>query len=147
MENPCGFADALGLDPDDRYFLPPRVAVSYPTPCSLTILNLLRRSRHLLGTGRETEARAVIAELNGVPLDDELVEEHLEELEYGIKAENEGGKATWAECFSERNLLWKRTLNGMMLQFIQQLNGQNFYCTSFSDGMALRKRQYSERLL
>lgn len=86
-------------------------------------------SRHLLGTGRREEARKVVAELNGVPTDDALVEETMEELEFGIRAENEGGKATWAECFSTRNNLWKRTGNGMMLQFIQQLNGQNFYCT------------------
>lgn len=57
-----------------------------------------------------------------------MVTETLEELEYAIHAENDGGKATWLECFSERNMLWKRTINGMMLQFIQQLNGQNFYC-------------------
>ncbi|KAI0073728.1 general substrate transporter [Panus rudis PR-1116 ss-1] len=83
--------------------------------------------RHLLGTGKEAEARKVVAQLNSVPEDDPLVIEIIEELEFGIKAENEGGKATWWECFSTRNLLWKRTLNGMMLQFIQQLNGQNFY--------------------
>jgi hypothetical protein len=82
----------------------------------------------LLGTGREAEARTVVAQLNSVPEDDILVIEIIEELEFGIKAENEGGKATWLECFSSRNMLWKRTLNGMMLQFIQQLNGQNFYC-------------------
>lgn len=29
-------------------------------------------------------------------------------------------------------MLWIRTLNGMMLQFIQQLNGQNFYCQFLS---------------
>ncbi|OBZ68528.1 Hexose transporter 2 [Grifola frondosa] len=83
--------------------------------------------RHLLGTGRESEARKVVAELNGVPEDDPVVVDIMEELEVGIKAENEGGKATWMECFSARNVLWKRTMNGMMLQFIQQLNGQNFY--------------------
>lgn len=83
--------------------------------------------RHLLGCGKEAEARKVIARLNGVSENDLVVIETMEELEYGIKLENEGGKATWAECFSTRNMLWKRTLNGMMLQFIQQLNGQNFY--------------------
>ncbi|KAF8899307.1 sugar transporter [Infundibulicybe gibba] len=83
--------------------------------------------RHLLGTGRIDEARKVVAELNGVPIDDPLVEESIEELNYGIQEENRGGKATWMECFSSRNNLWKRTGNGMMLQFIQQLNGQNFY--------------------
>ncbi|KAG5352739.1 hypothetical protein C0989_000784 [Termitomyces sp. Mn162] len=84
-------------------------------------------SRHLLGRDREAEARTVIAELNAVPESDPLVDEIVEELDFAIKAENEGGKATWAECFSTRNNLWKRTGNGMMLQFIQQLNGQNFY--------------------
>lgn len=85
--------------------------------------------RHLLGTGKAEEARRVISEMNSVAEDDPLVYDIIEELEVGIKAENEGGKATWLECFSTRNMLWKRTLNGMMLQFIQQLNGQNFYCT------------------
>ncbi|KAF4623455.1 hypothetical protein D9613_002266 [Agrocybe pediades] len=83
--------------------------------------------RHLLGLGRNAEARKVLAALNGVSEDDVLVDELVGELDYAIKAENEGGKATWAECFSTRNNLWKRTGNGMMLQFIQQLNGQNFY--------------------
>ncbi|KAF5312723.1 hypothetical protein D9619_002694 [Psilocybe cf. subviscida] len=83
--------------------------------------------RHLLGTGRATEARKVLAALNGVPEDDDLVDELVAELDFAIQAENEGGKATWMECFSTRNNLWKRTINGMMLQFIQQLNGQNFY--------------------
>ncbi|KAG2743705.1 general substrate transporter [Suillus brevipes Sb2] len=83
--------------------------------------------RHLLGTGRGDEARKVVAELNGVPEDDLLVIETVEELDFAIRAENEGGKATWLECFSTRNALWCRTINGMMLQFIQQLNGQKFY--------------------
>jgi MFS transporter, SP family, sugar:H+ symporter len=84
--------------------------------------------RHSLGRGREEEAKATIASLNGVSVNDPLVAELVDELEYSIRAENEGGKATWAECFGPRNVLWKRTMNGMMLQFIQQLNGQNFYC-------------------
>ena len=84
--------------------------------------------RHLLGTNREDEARRVISMMNGVELDDPLVLDTIEELEVAIRAENEGGKATWAECFSTRNMLYKRTINGMMLQFVQQLNGQNFYC-------------------
>ncbi|OBZ66071.1 hypothetical protein A0H81_13963 [Grifola frondosa] len=83
--------------------------------------------RHLLGTGRESEARKVVAELNGVPEDDPVVVDIVEELEVGIKAENEGSKSTWMECFSARNGLWKRTINGMVLRFVRQLNGQNFY--------------------
>ncbi|KAG8219357.1 general substrate transporter [Butyriboletus roseoflavus] len=83
--------------------------------------------RHLLGTHRGEQARVVIAELNSVPIDSDVVEAHGAELAGTIRAENEGSKATWAECFSTRNALWKRTGNGIMLQLIQQLNGQNFY--------------------
>jgi SP family sugar:H+ symporter-like MFS transporter len=93
------------------------------------ILFLPESPRHLLYTNREAEARVVIAELNSAALDDEIVEESISELMIAISAENEGGEPTWIECFSTRNSLWKRTINGMMLQFIQQLNGQNFYCT------------------
>ena len=70
----------------------------------------------------------MIAKFNSVPVDSDVVEAHVAELAEAIKAENEGGKATWAECFSARNVMWKRTGNGIMLQCIQQLNGQNFYC-------------------
>ncbi|TFK56381.1 sugar transporter [Heliocybe sulcata] len=83
--------------------------------------------RHLLGTGCREQAVQVVAQMNSVDVDDPLVTEIIEELEYGIKAENEGGKAGWLECFSTRNKLWFRTINGIMLQAIQQLNGQNFY--------------------
>jgi len=81
----------------------------------------------LLGKGREKEARSSIASMNSVPESDPLVEGIIGELLLAIHEENEGGKSTWAECFSDRNMLWKRTMNGCMLQFIQQLNGQNFY--------------------
>jgi len=83
--------------------------------------------RHLLGTGRKEQAQRVIAKMNSVDIDDPLVTEIIEEMEYGIRAENEGGKVGWLECFSRRNKLWFRTINGIMLQAIQQLNGQNFY--------------------
>lgn len=69
--------------------------------------------------------REVIAQKK--PPDNGFVDELVGELDFAIQAENEGGKATWLECFSTRNYFWKRTINGMMLQFIQQLNGQNFY--------------------
>ncbi|KAG2031293.1 general substrate transporter [Suillus americanus] len=91
------------------------------------ILKVPESPRHLLGTGRGDEARKVIAGLNGVPEDDPLVIEIIEELDFAIRAENEGGKATWLECFSRRNALWRRTINGMIINFIQQLSGTNFY--------------------
>ncbi|KIY65663.1 general substrate transporter [Cylindrobasidium torrendii FP15055 ss-10] len=108
-----------------------RIPVGLQIPLGLIILSgmffLPESPRYLLGNNRIGEARKVLAELNGVPEEDCLIEDLVEDLLYGIKIENDGGKATWGECFSSRNMLWKRTMNGMMLQFIQQLNGQNFY--------------------
>jgi MFS transporter, SP family, sugar:H+ symporter len=101
----------------------------------------------LIGIGRSEEARQVIADMNGTSLDDPLVVEAMEELEIGIRAENEGGKATWIECFSTRNMLWKRTINGMMLQFIQQLNGQNFCAFSFATICFFHESQYNGILI
>ncbi|EJU01963.1 general substrate transporter [Dacryopinax primogenitus] len=93
----------------------------------LALFILPESPRHLLGLHREDEARRSIAILNNVPIDDILVHETIDELREAIREENEGGKATWIECFSHRNKLYWRTINGMMLQFVQQLNGQNFY--------------------
>ena len=113
------------------FFLPESPYVLFKF-CSITSQNYSYSEytfrRHLIGIGRREEARIVIAALNSVPEDDGLVDELVDELDFAIQTENEGGKATWLECFSTRNNLWKRTINGMMLQFIQQLNGQNFYC-------------------
>jgi len=83
--------------------------------------------RLLLGRGDEKNAVIAIARLNDAKVDDPIVQEVMEELEDALREENEGGKATWLECFSTRSMMWKRTMNGMMIQFLQQMNGQNFY--------------------
>lgn len=139
MAHSCWPSTPLGRNPFIWYLLPTRITVrplAYEDFDFVHVwcLGFFFFRRHLLGTGRREEARNVVAALNGVPLDDQLVDEAIEELDFGIKAENEGGKATWMECFSTRNNLWKRTGNGMMLQFIQQLNGQNFYCAWYTLG-------------
>jgi MFS transporter, SP family, sugar:H+ symporter len=107
-------------------FLPESPYVLHGTFYPVSPLNAYHIRRHLIGIGRSEEARQVIADMNATCVDDPLVLEAMEELEIGIRAENEGGKATWIECFSTRNMLWKRTINGMVLQSIQQFNGQNF---------------------
>lgn len=128
MEGTSWSPDVLGLDLVVRSIFLTRITVSILVLDEDHWLTIPSVSRHLLGIEKRGEARKVIADLNSVPEDDPLVDEIVEELDFGIRAENEGGKVSWLECFSTRNKLWKRTLNGMMLQFIQQLNGQNFYC-------------------
>lgn len=52
--------------------------------------------------------------MNDTTADSALVDDIVAELEEGIKAENEGGKAGWLECFSPQVRM--RTINGMMIQ-------------------------------
>ncbi|OCF75482.1 high-affinity glucose transporter SNF3 [Kwoniella mangroviensis CBS 8886] len=83
--------------------------------------------RLLLGKGKVDQAIKAIAALNDCGVNDKLTQDVMQELQVAIEAENEGGKAGWLECFSTRSRMWKRTLNGCMVQMLQQLNGQNFY--------------------
>jgi SP family sugar:H+ symporter-like MFS transporter len=75
------------------------------------ILYLPESPRLLLARGNIEAARDAIRRLNNCPIDDPLVQEEIDDLAYGIKVENEGGKAGWLECFSTRNVLWKRTIS------------------------------------
>ncbi|WVO25076.1 uncharacterized protein IAS62_006461 [Cryptococcus decagattii] len=83
--------------------------------------------RLLFGRGDEPKALKAVARLNERKVGDPLTRDVIKDLEEAIREENEGGKAGWLECFSTRSMMWKRTLNGCMVQFLQQLNGQNFY--------------------
>ena len=70
--------------------------------------------RHLTGTGRYEEAlaRTVFSALTDLPEDDELVG--------GIDfARPRTEKKKAKQLGLTRNYLWKRTINGVMLQFIQ----------------------------
>jgi SP family sugar:H+ symporter-like MFS transporter len=68
--------------------------------------------RHLIYKDRMVDARAAIAQMNESTADSALVDDIVAELLEGIQEENEGGKATWAECFSPSVRM--RTINGMM---------------------------------
>lgn len=83
--------------------------------------------RLLLGKGKEESALKSIAALNNCSIDDPAAQEMLMELEEALAIENAEGKGSWLELFELKGHMWKRTLNGMMIQFLQQLNGQNFY--------------------
>lgn len=49
------------------------------------------------------------------------------ELQEAVAIENAEGKGSWLELFSRKGHMWKRTMNGMMIQFFQQMSAQNFY--------------------
>lgn len=114
------------LDNSASWRIPVGLQILFGLILVIGIVFLPESPRHLLNCGRTDEARHVIASLNNASLDSELVTDTMAELQDGLAAENEGGKAaTWMECFSPRVRI--RTIHGIVLQALQQLNGQNFY--------------------
>ncbi|PWN46815.1 putative monosaccharide transporter [Violaceomyces palustris] len=86
------------------------------------------RAREVMAAMRGIELREVNGELRG----DKWMEAELREMKEAIDIENVEFKgrsyiSSYLLCFSKKQQMWKRTLNGIMLQTIQQLNGQNFY--------------------
>ncbi|GAC94482.1 monosaccharide transporter [Pseudozyma hubeiensis SY62] len=107
----------------------------------LSLMLLLPESpRYCLKNGDVVRAREIMADMrdvtlqpiNGQPRGDKWMEAELAEMKQGIDEENHifAGRSylgSYLVCFSPKNQMWKRTINGMMLQTLQQLNGQNFY--------------------
>jgi SP family sugar:H+ symporter-like MFS transporter len=91
------------------------------------ILFLPESPRLLLGRGNVEAASRSIATLNAVPIDHPLVHEEIAELEALLAVEEQAGKGRWIDLLSTKHQLWKRTMNACVIQFVQQLNGQNFY--------------------
>ncbi|TKY86234.1 hypothetical protein EX895_005059 [Sporisorium graminicola] len=107
----------------------------------LSLMLLLPESpRYLLKIGQVERAREIMAktrdielkEVHGALRGDKWMEAELLEMKQGIDEETAAFAGhsylgSYLVCFSTKNQMWKRTVNGMMLQTLQQLNGQNFY--------------------
>ena len=104
------------------------------------MLFLPESPRWTLSRNEVTKAREIMAAMRGIPLKevqgelrgDTWLEIELAEMHEGIHIEQEAFKdrnylSSYLLCFSRKQQMWKRTLNGIMLQTIQQLNGQNYY--------------------
>lgn len=98
------------------------------------ILLLPESPRLLLSRGNVTGASKSISTLNAVPIDHPLVHEEIAELEALLAVEEQAGKGRWIDLLSTKHQLWKRTLNACMIQFVQQLNGQNCESCFDTDG-------------
>lgn len=115
------------------------------------ILLLPESPRLLLSRGNVTGASKSISTLNAVPIDHPLVHEEIAELEALLAVEEQAGKGRWIDLLSTKHQLWKRTLNACMIQFVQQLNGQNCESCFDTDGKdelcLIRHSAYSLLLL
>lgn len=105
------------------------------------LVTLLPESpRWNLQKGNLLKARETMASMRGFtlidtpegPRGDAALEDELAEMEHFISTERETFAGTnyltaYARCFSRDKQLWRRTIQGMLVQTFQQLNGQNFY--------------------
>lgn len=99
----------------------------------LVLAPLPESPRWLLQRGREADCRVVMARMRGIQLaggrGDRSMEADFTEMAEGIDAEAQAFQGynfftAYALCFSRKGQMWRRTGTAMMLQLLQQLNGQ-----------------------
>ncbi|OQO14500.1 hypothetical protein B0A48_01378 [Cryoendolithus antarcticus] len=76
--------------------------------------------------GRVDEARATIARLGGVDIDDRSVYDQITEIRVKLDEERAGRDTKWWEMFTGPAML-RRVMIGVVLQAGQQLTGANFF--------------------
>ncbi|KAK7731298.1 hexose transporter hxt5 [Botryosphaeria dothidea] len=91
-----------------------------------SILFMPESPRWLYRQGNIEQARNIMARLNGVAPDDELINREIQDIEDKQQAESTGGDHPWYEVFTGPRMLY-RTLLGMVLQAGQQLTGANYF--------------------
>jgi len=91
--------------------------------------------RFLIKKGREEAAARALARLLSSSVDDPEVELELSEIRANLRAEQELGESSYADCFrTTHNRIRFRVLTGIFIQAWQQLTGINFifyYGTTF----------------
>lgn len=91
--------------------------------------------RYLIKKGNEQGAAQSLARLLGTSPNDPEVAAELNEIRANLRAEEEIGESSYADCFKfTHNKLFLRTMTGIWIQGWQQLTGINFifyYGTTF----------------
>jgi len=91
--------------------------------------------RFLIKRGRDQDAQRALARLLSLHPEDPEVETELNDIRANLRAEEELGSGSYADCFKQGpNKILTRTMTGIFLQAWQQLTGINFifyYGTTF----------------
>ncbi|EIM80623.1 general substrate transporter [Stereum hirsutum FP-91666 SS1] len=106
------------------------IGIAWPALLITGIQFMPESPRWLAGKGRFDEARASIARVRGVPVEEagqhtailREVDEIRENVVYEAKV-----KGGWIDCFNPNRKVLYRTLLGMSLQSLQQLTGANYF--------------------
>ncbi|KAG8745651.1 hypothetical protein FRC10_007348 [Ceratobasidium sp. 414] len=91
--------------------------------------------RYLIKRGRDQDAQCALARLLSLHPEDPEVETELNDIRANLRAEEELGTGSYADCFKQGpNKILTRVMTGIFLQAWQQLTGINFifyYGTTF----------------
>ncbi|KAF8603792.1 MFS monosaccharide transporter [Ceratobasidium sp. AG-I] len=98
--------------------------------------------RFLIKRGRDQDAQRALARLLSLHPEDPEVETELNDIRANLRAEEELGSGSYADCFKQGpNKILTRTMTGIFLQAWQQLTGINFifyYGTTFFTRSGIR---------
>lgn len=92
----------------------------------LGILLFPETPRHAFRHGDVAGATASIAKFNGVSEKHSIIQKQLQEMQYKLQMEREGGEHSMTEVFTGPRMLY-RTLLGIAIQALQQMTGANFF--------------------
>ncbi|CCO28405.1 putative glucose transporter rco-3 [Rhizoctonia solani AG-1 IB] len=98
--------------------------------------------RYLIKRGRDQDAQRALARLLSLHPEDPEVETELNDIRANLRAEEELGSGSYADCFKQGpNKILTRVMTGIFLQAWQQLTGINFifyYGTTFFQNSGIR---------
>ncbi|CAE6393999.1 unnamed protein product [Rhizoctonia solani] len=106
------------------------------------MLVLPESPRYLIKRGRDQAAQQALARLLSLHPEDPEVETELNDIRANLRAEEELGSGSYADCFKQGpNKILTRVMTGIFLQAWQQLTGINFifyYGTTFFQNSGIR---------
>lgn len=89
---------------------------------------------YLASKGKNEQAKAAIARLRGLNIEDQAVEEEYELVMEKKAQEGLLGEASYKECFSMKDRILLRTAIGCVVQIGQQLTGTSYLSSGVGSG-------------
>lgn len=134
------WASSTAVNSSASWRIPVGLQMLWGLLLTIFVIFLPESPRWELQRGNIRKAKETMAAMRGIPLietgegpkGDWTMEAEFDEMEYFISKEREVFKdynyiTAYAKCFARDKQMWRRTVQGCMLQIFQQLNGQNFY--------------------
>ncbi|KAL7422677.1 hypothetical protein Q5752_001968 [Cryptotrichosporon argae] len=83
--------------------------------------------RFLAKKGKWEHCRKNLANLRGLPLDDQAIDVEMDEVRMKTEEDEKRGNPSYIECFSMKDRILWRTMIGILVQIGQQITGVNFF--------------------